>query len=154
MHNALSGRILTKRVGSIRPLVPIEPLRLNADRARWLGINSRNIWPRLITWPLTSKCFRIHIFTGPAVRHEWRADGHYTVALSTAGSVMVAPRGMHATVLVMRSRPAVQWILEFDHAAVALRLEERLNGGHWTCNRNSICGTHRSRGWCSLFALT
>jgi len=130
MPEASNARILTKRVGAPQPLIPRLPLLSSAESAGWRGILLEK---HLADADYAVENFDVHshlvhIFAGVPVRHEWLADGRHTTALSTEGSVLVEPRGMHATVHVVRPKPDIQWILEFDHTVIAQRLQERLNG--------------------------
>src|SRR5262249_13505906 len=70
----------------------------------------------------------VHIFTGVPVRHEWRVEGRAHRVQSIAGSILIEPRGLHASVRVCRSQREIQWILEFDPTLMEQRVQEFLNG--------------------------
>jgi AraC family transcriptional regulator len=56
----------------------------------------------------------LHIFSGVPVTQEWRFNAHTYRVLNTPGSVMLAPKGLQASVRTTRSKPDVQWILEVE----------------------------------------
>lgn len=126
MSADLTRRIETVRNGRLEPLVSRSPL-LSSD-ATWQGITLEKHLAdaEYIRESFDNHSHLLHILTGVPVRHEWRAGGRNYYVDSMAGSVMVIPRGLHASVRCWRSHPEVQWILEFDHSRVEQRVHELL----------------------------
>jgi len=113
----------------LQPLIPRSPLLSSSEHAGWRGIIlEKHMADADYAADVDAYSDLVHIFAGVPARHEWRVDGRQVTALSAAGSVAVAPRGMHTSVHVVRTKPDIQWILEFDAPAVSQRLAERLNG--------------------------
>jgi AraC family transcriptional regulator len=126
----LDKRIRTKRCGVMQPLIPRSPLLSSSARAGWRGIilEKHMADADYVAADFDVHSDLVHIFAGVPARHEWRADGRQVTALSGEGSVAVEPRGLHATVHVVREKPDIQWILEFDATVISQRLRERLSG--------------------------
>jgi AraC family transcriptional regulator len=72
----------------------------------------------------------VHVLMGVPVRHEWRVDGHTVKVHSPPGSILIVPDGFEGSVRCWRSRPAAQWILEFEPRALEQKIEECLGGTH------------------------
>lgn len=130
MSGDSTRRIQTVRDGRLGPLIPRPPLLSSAAKADWHGItlekhladaeyvrNDFDVYSHLI-----------HVFTGVPVRQEFRAENRTYRVQSTPGSVLIEPRGLHASVHASRSKPDIQWILELDPALVEQRVQELLNG--------------------------
>jgi AraC family transcriptional regulator len=66
----------------------------------------------------------VHAFAGSPLIQDWRIDGRHYRVQNTAGSLMLAPKGIHASVHAIRSQPNIQWILELDPSLS----EESFNG--------------------------
>src|SRR5215472_5491742 len=117
----LDGRIRTKRRGVLQPLIPRTPLLSSSEHAGWRGIilEKHMADADYVAADVDTYSDLVHIFAGVPARHDWRADGRHVTALSTEGSIAVAPRGMHASVRVVRTQPDIQWILEFEAAAIS-----------------------------------
>ena len=110
----LTRRILTARDGKIEPLLPRVPLATSG--AKWQGITlERHIAdPDYVRTNFAVHSNLLHIFTGVPVSQEWRFDGHSYRVQNTAGSLMLAPQGLQASVQAFRKQPGVQWILELE----------------------------------------
>ena len=119
-------RIRTICDGQLQPLVRRSLLRSSAISARWHGlILEEHRADAYYERPNLKSCSNIlHVFTGVPVRHEWQIDGRTLRFHSAEGSVVIVPTGFECRVACWRSRPAVQWIIEFDHAVMQQRLEE------------------------------
>src|SRR5215831_1339756 len=130
VSEGLDERIRTKRRGIVQPLIPRSPLRSSSEGQGWRGVilEKHMADANYVAADIDAYSDLVHIFAGVPARHEWRIDGRQVTALSAEGSVAVEPRGMHASVHVVRTKPDIQWILEFDAVVISQRLEERLNG--------------------------
>jgi AraC family transcriptional regulator len=130
VSEGVDKRIRTKRGDVMQPLIPRSPLLSSSTRAGWRGIilEKHMADADYVAADFDVHSDLVHIFAGIPVRHEWRAEGRQVTALSVEGSVAVEPRGLHATVHVVREKPDIQWILEFDATVISQRLGERLSG--------------------------
>jgi AraC family transcriptional regulator len=70
----------------------------------------------------------LHVFTGVPVRQEWRVDGRTLRFHSAEGTILIVPTAFEGAVRCWRPRPAIQWMLEFDAAAMQERISECLGG--------------------------
>jgi AraC family transcriptional regulator len=117
-------RIQTIRDGRLEPLIPRPPLLSSGDN--WQGITLEK---HLADADYDRSDFEVysnlvHVFTGAPAQQEWRTKGRNFRVQNVAGSIMIVPRGLHASVHVSRSRPDVQWILELDRAVIERRAQE------------------------------
>ena len=117
-------RIQTIRDGRLEPLIPRPALLSSGDN--WQGITLEK---HLADADYDRSDFEVysnlvHVFTGAPAQQEWRTKGRNFRVQNVAGSIMIVPRGLHASVHVSRSRPDVQWILELDRAVIERRAQE------------------------------
>lgn len=111
---SMTRRILTARDGKIAPLIPRVPMATSG--AKWQGITlEKHISDSdYIRTDFVVQSNLLHIFSGVPVTQEWRFNAHTYRVLNTPGSVMLAPKGLQASVRTIRSKPDVQWILEVE----------------------------------------
>ena len=119
-------RIQTFRNGRLEPLIPRLPLL--SSGATWQGITlEKHIADaEYVRENFDNHSHLLHFFTGVPVRHEWRVEGRTYNLRSVAGSALVVPQGLHASVHCWRSQPDVQWILDFDPTHVEQWVLENL----------------------------
>ena len=120
------ARIQTVRNGRLEPLIPRAPLRSSAVHSDWRGmlLEEHHADMEYVRPDLRSRSTLLHIFTGVAVRHEWRVGGQTHRFHSPPGSMLIVPEGFEGSVRAWRSRPGIQWILEFEPRLLQRRLEE------------------------------
>lgn len=114
MASEAPRRILTTRNGRIEPLIPRAPLASSGDN--WLGITlEKHVADAdYVRTDFSVHSNLVHIFTGRPLRQEWRIDGRNYRVQNIAGSLMLAPKGLEASVRAVRTQPDVQWILELE----------------------------------------
>jgi len=114
MASDATRRILTARNGKVEPLIPREPIASSGEKWRGITLEKHLADRDYVRSNFATHSNLVHVFTGSPVTQEWRFDGHNYRVQNTAGSMMLAPRGLQATVRAMRIRPDVQWILELE----------------------------------------
>ena len=114
MASDATRRILTTRNGKVEPLLRRDPLASSSNK--WQGITlEKHLADRdYVRSDFAVHSNLVHIFTGRPVTQEWRFDGHNYRVQNTASSLMLAPKGLQASVRVARTQPDVQWILELE----------------------------------------
>ena len=120
----LSRRILTKRDGKIEPLVPRLPLKSSSGAWQGVTLEKHMAEADYVRRDFVIHSNLLHVFAGRPVTQEWRIDGRNQHVQNTAGSLMIAPKGLQTSVRAVRSQPDVQWILEVD----PLSSQQTLNG--------------------------
>jgi len=129
MSEDTTRRIQTVRRGRLEPLIAAMPLLSSATKADWRGITLEK---HLADANYVSTDFEvysdlIHIFTGVPAQSEWRVEGRTHRVQNIAASILIEPKGLHASVRVCRSQRDIQWILEFNPALIEQRIQEALN---------------------------
>ncbi len=124
MPEASTRRILTTRDGKIGPLIPRPPLQSSGDKWQGLTFEKHLADTEYVRTNFEVSSHLMHVFGGCTLLQDWRFEGRNYRVQNTAGSLMMAPRGLHASVRAVRSRPDVQWILELAPSYS----EESLNG--------------------------
>ena len=114
MASDATRRILTARNGKVEPLIPREPIASSGNKWAGLTLEKHLAEPDYIRSNFAVHSNLVHVFTGSPVTQEWRFDGHNYRVQNTAGSMMLAPKGLEATVRAVRTQPDVQWILELE----------------------------------------
>lgn len=114
MASDATRRILTARNGKVEPLLPREPLASSGNKWRGITLEKHLADPDYVRSNFAVHSNLVHVFTGSPVSQEWRFDGHNYRVQNTAGSLMLAPKGLEASVRAVRARPGVQWILELE----------------------------------------
>lgn len=117
-------RILTARDGKIEPLIPRAPLASSSGKWQGITLEKHITDADYIRSDFSVHSNLVHIFTGGPVSQEWRFDGRTYAVQNAAGSMMLAPKGLHASVRAHRTRRDVQWILELEPSPS----QELLNG--------------------------
>jgi hypothetical protein len=114
MASGATRRILTARNRKIEPLIPRAPLA--SSGSIWQGITlEKHIQDsEYVRTDFAVHSNLVHIFTGRPFTQEWHIDGRKHRVQNCAGSLMIAPKGLQASVRTVRSQPEVQWILELD----------------------------------------
>jgi len=109
-----SRRILTTRNGSVEALITREPIASSGNK--WQGITlEKHLADRdYVRSDFAVHSNLVHIFAGSPVAQEWQFDGHNYRVQNTARSLMLAPKGLEASVHAVRTEPDVQWILELE----------------------------------------
>jgi len=114
MASDATRRILTARNGKVEPLIPREPIASSGNKWAGLTLEKHLAEPDYIRSNFAVHSNLVHVFTGSPVTQEWRFDGHNYRVQNTAGSMMLAPKGLEATVRAVRTQPDVQWMLELQ----------------------------------------
>jgi len=114
MASDATRRILTARNGKVEPLIPREPIASSGNKWAGITLEKHLAEPDYIRSNFAVHSNLVHVFTGSPVTQEWRFDGHNYRVQNTAGSMMLAPKGLEATVRAVRTQPDVQWILELE----------------------------------------
>jgi hypothetical protein len=96
-HDRL-GRILTARSGRIEPLIPRAPLASSGGKWKAITLEKHLADPDYVRTDFAVYSNLVHIFTGRPLTQEWRIDGRSYRVQNTAGSLMVAPKGIQASV--------------------------------------------------------
>ena len=123
-------RIQTVRGGRLVPLILRSPTLSSAVNADWKGlILEKHIADaEYVRTNFEVHSHLIHIFAGVPVQQEFRTQGRVHRVQNTPGSILIEPKGLHASVRVCRSQPDIQWILEIDSTVVEDRMPDLLNG--------------------------
>ena len=121
-------RIQTIREGRLEPLIPRAPLLSSGDN--WQGITLEKHLGDADYHRADFEVYSnlMHVFTGVPTQQEWSTEGRSFRVHNMAGSILIAPRGLHASVHVSRNHPDVQWIIEFDPAVLERRTQETTGG--------------------------
>ena len=114
MASDATRRILTARNGKVEPLIPRGPIASSGNKWAGITLEKHLAEPDYIRSNFAVHSNLVHVFTGSPVTQEWRFDGHNYRVQNTAGSMMLAPKGLEATVRAVRTQPDVQWILELE----------------------------------------
>jgi AraC family transcriptional regulator len=114
MASEASRRILTARSGRIEPLIPRAPLASSGDKWKAITLEKHLADPDYVRTDFAVYSNLVHIFSGRPLTQEWRIDGRSYRVQNTAGSLMVAPKGIQASVRAVRTESDVQWILELE----------------------------------------
>jgi AraC family transcriptional regulator len=124
MASEATRRILTVRNGKIEPLIPRTPLASSGSTLQGITLEKHIADSEYVRSNFAVHSHLLHIFTGRPLTQEWRIDGRNHRVQNTDGSLMLAPRGLQASVRTVRSQPDVQWILELNPSTS----QELLNG--------------------------
>lgn len=114
MASDATRRILTARNGKLEPLIPRAPLESSGGKWQGIVLEKHIADPDYVRSGFTVHSNLVHIFTGRPLVQEWRIDGRNHRVQNTAGSLMLAPKGLQASVRAIRAQSDVQWILELD----------------------------------------
>jgi AraC family transcriptional regulator len=114
MASEASRRILTARSGRIEPLIPRAPLASSGGKWKAITLEKHLADPDYVRTDFAVYSNLVHIFSGRPLTQEWRIDGRSYRVQNTAGSLMVAPKGIQASVRAVRTESDVQWILELE----------------------------------------
>jgi len=120
----LSRRILTTRSGRVEPLIPRTPLASSGSKWQGFTLEKHIAEADYVRTNFVVHSNLMHFFTGSLVAQEWRFDGHTFRVQSAPDSVLLAPKGLQASVHALRTQPDVQWILELEPSPA----QEFLNG--------------------------
>jgi len=123
-------RIQTVRGGRLEPLIVRSPILSSAAHADWKGLilEKHLADAEYVRTNFDVYSNLIHIFAGVPVQQEFRTEGRVHRVQNTPGSVLIEPKGLHASVRVSRSQPDIQWILDVNSTVVEERVQEFLKG--------------------------
>jgi len=114
MVSDASRRILTSRNGRIEALIPRAALASSGEKWQGITLEKHVADSDYVRTDFALYSNLVHIFTGGPLTQEWRIDGHNYRVQNTAGSLMLAPKGIQASVRALRAKSDVQWILELE----------------------------------------
>src|SRR5262245_3883825 len=102
MSESSSRRIQTVRHGQLEPLIGQPPLLSSYGRWEGVTLEKHLADANYVSTDYEVYSDLIHIFTGFPVQCAWRIEGRTNRVQNIASSVLIEPKGLHASVHVSR----------------------------------------------------